>query len=68
MIRESRNGLRPVTVNAYGKEIQGYLLYIGQEGSLEEGIGICAVIELLDGGVTEYDVCKIQFDDIEKSK
>jgi hypothetical protein len=64
-MREPRNGLRPVTIDAYGKEMQGYLLYVGQRGNIEDDIGICAEIELLDGSITEYDVLRIKFDDVE---
>lgn len=64
MKRDSRNGLRPVTVKTGKKEIQGYLINFNQEGGLEDGIGLFAAVELEDGYVAQYDAYQIKFDDV----
>ena len=64
-MRESRNGLRPITATSYGEELKGYFHCFGQEGNLEEGIGTYATIELEDGTVRQVDAYKMKFDDVE---
>jgi hypothetical protein len=66
MQRESRNGLRPVTVIHAGQgiEIKGYLINFNQEGNLEDGIGLFAAVELEDGSVGQFDAYGIKFDDV----
>jgi hypothetical protein len=68
MIREIRNGLRPVTAIRHQKEVKGYFHCFGQEGNLEDGIGIYATIELEDGTVTQVDAYKMKFDDNDRLK
>ncbi|MDQ0268901.1 hypothetical protein [Cytobacillus purgationiresistens] len=65
-MREARNGLRPVTAISYQKELKGYFHCFSQEGSLEEGIGTYATIELEDGSVHQVDAFQMKFDDVEE--
>jgi hypothetical protein len=62
---EKRNGLRPITAKRYNDILKGYFHCFGQEGSLEEGIGMYAIIELEDGTVTQVDAYQLKFDDAE---
>lgn len=64
-MRESRHGLRPVTALQYKKELKGYLICFNQEGSLEDGIGLYAAIELEDGSVTQVDAYNVKFEDVQ---
>lgn len=64
-MRKARNGLRPVTAVVYQKELKGYFHCFSQEGSLEEGIGTYATIELEDGTVRQVDAYQMKFDDVE---
>ncbi|MEH7126336.1 hypothetical protein V7122_13155 [Bacillus sp. JJ1532] len=64
-MRKARNGLRPVTAISYQQELKGYFHCFSQEGSLEEGIGTYATIELEDGTVRQVDAFKMKFDDVE---
>jgi hypothetical protein len=67
-MRKSRNGLRPVIILEWSgiKNIEGYLLHIGQTSNLEKGINKpCALIEGEDGTIIECDIYNVQFDDIE---
>lgn len=64
-MRQARNGLRPVTAILYQEELKGYFHCFSQEGSLEEGIGTYATIELEDGTVKQVDAFKMKFDDVE---
>jgi hypothetical protein len=64
-VREKRNGLRPVTAKRYNDILKGYFHCFGQEGSLEEGIGMYATIELEDGTITQVDAYQLKFDDVE---
>lgn len=64
-MREKRNGLRPVTAIQYTKELKGYFHCFGQEGNLEDGIGMYATIELENGTVTQVDAYQMKFDDVE---
>lgn len=64
-MREPRNGLRPVSTTLYGVDFEGYFHGFSQEGSLEDGIGTYATVELEDGRVMQFDAFKIKFDDIE---
>ena len=64
MKREPRNGLRPVTVKQiYNEAQEGYFHTFGQNGSTDEGIGIHAVVELVNGKVIQCDADDIRFDD-----
>ena len=67
-MRKSRNGLRPVLVKSdLGEVIKGYLLKIGQEGSIEDGINQVALIEEENGFVSQWNAYNIKFDDIEET-
>ena len=66
-MRESRNGLRPVTVtyeSDYGtiKNLEGYL----QGYSTRKEYPV-AIVENEDGYINYYDLYKIKFDDIDLS-
>jgi hypothetical protein len=65
MKREPRNGLRPVTAKHYNQLFIGYFHCFGQEGNLEDGVGMYATIELEDGTVIQVDAYSMKFDDIE---
>lgn len=66
MVRGSRNGLRPISATNYKEDLKGYFHCFSQEGSLEDGIGLYATIELEDGTVTQVDAYQIKFDDVSK--
>lgn len=68
-MRESRNGLRPVSIKSRTdnyKKVEGYLVTTHLEGDMENGLELMAMIELEDGGVTQYSAYDIEFDDIEE--
>lgn len=65
MKRNSRNGLRPITAQNYGKPLVGYFHCFCQEGSFEQGISTCAMIELEDGSVHQIDAYHFKFDDVD---
>lgn len=64
-MRESRNGLRPVTVREGKTEFKGYLVGFNQEGNMQDGIHYYAAIEGMDGGISQYCAYDVQFDDVE---
>ena len=63
MKRNSRNGLRPITAQNYGKPLVGYFHCFCQEGSLEQGISTYAMIELENGSVHQIFATSFKFDD-----
>lgn len=67
-MRKSRNGLRPITATRNTETLVGYFHGFAHEGSLEDGIGVYATIELEDGTVTQVDAYRMKFDDVEPSK
>lgn len=71
-MRQSRNGLRPVTIAKYmvdeSKWEKGYLHKFVTEGSMDGGIDSYAIVELENGTVTQGDAYRIRFDDVEEPK
>lgn len=63
-MKESRNGLRPVTIKEQGVEHIGYLINFNQEGNLQDGIGLFAAVELETGEVYQFNAYNVRYDDV----
>lgn len=70
-MRESRNGLRPVTLkigDGRGKIVdykQGYFHCFVTTGNQENGLYATAIIEMEDGNIKEWEAIEVKFDDVE---
>ncbi|MGL4358601.1 MAG: hypothetical protein ACRCSY_07890 [Cetobacterium sp.] len=70
-MRESRNGLRPVTLkigDGRGKIVdykKGYFHCFVTTGNQENGLYATAIIEMEDGTIKEREAIEVKFDDVD---
>jgi len=55
--------LRNITYRINGETYRGYFHCFGQEGDLQDGIGMYATIEKENGEVIQVDAYQIKFED-----